>query len=125
MKITITTDDAIRYFGGVTSLSRLLGISRSAIYQWGEFVPTQTAYKIFLMSGLSLGVIDAPEGWPLKQSPINAAGAARNRALLLRAIADGHIAYLTTPKVKGPESGAQDHTARRKKRRPPLAANGD
>ena len=37
---------AINYYGGVAPLAKALGISRAAVYQWGERVPEGSAYKL-------------------------------------------------------------------------------
>lgn len=35
----MTTQDAIKHAGGVIALASLLGITRSAVYQWGKYPP--------------------------------------------------------------------------------------
>jgi hypothetical protein len=44
------TEDAAAYFGTVTRLAKLLGISRTAIYLWGEVVPPLRQYQIEFLS---------------------------------------------------------------------------
>lgn len=44
------TADAISHFGGVGKLSEALGVSRAAIYQWGEFVPKGRQFEIEILS---------------------------------------------------------------------------
>jgi predicted transcriptional regulator len=40
------TADLIRLFGGVTRTARVLGITKSAVSQWGEDVPELRVYQI-------------------------------------------------------------------------------
>ena len=40
------TKDAIESFGNVRQMATALGISREAIYQWGDTVPPLRAYQI-------------------------------------------------------------------------------
>lgn len=42
----IKTADAIKEFGDPLRLAAALGITRAAIYQWGETVPALRAYQI-------------------------------------------------------------------------------
>lgn len=35
----MTKQDALDHFGGATKLAAALGVSRPAIYQWGETIP--------------------------------------------------------------------------------------
>lgn len=44
------TDAVIQHFGGVSKLAQALGISRKAIYQWGEEPPEGRQYQIQLMT---------------------------------------------------------------------------
>ena len=44
--LTMDTQTAISKAGGVTALSKLLGISRAAIYQWGASVPEGRFYQL-------------------------------------------------------------------------------
>ncbi|MCO7217871.1 MULTISPECIES: Cro/CI family transcriptional regulator [Halomonas] len=47
----MTTADAIKYFGGKKiDLARAIGVSPSAITQWGEDVPTLRQYQIERLS---------------------------------------------------------------------------
>lgn len=50
------TQEAIEHFGGVTKLADVLGLTRDAIYKWGEYPPNETQYKIMVLSGGSLSV---------------------------------------------------------------------
>ena len=40
------TEDAIKLFKGVRPLAEALGITREAIYQWGDSVPALRVYQI-------------------------------------------------------------------------------
>lgn len=40
------TIDAIRYFGTASALAASVGISKSAVSQWGDLVPLATAARI-------------------------------------------------------------------------------
>lgn len=42
--------DAIQLFGGSAKLARALGISRSAVSQWGDKVPTGRDFQIELLT---------------------------------------------------------------------------
>jgi hypothetical protein len=44
------TKDAIRFYGSVTALAKALGISRAAIYQWGDAVPESSSWKLQALS---------------------------------------------------------------------------
>ena len=46
----MTTFDAMR-FGGAKKLTDVLGLTRDAIYKWGEYPPNETQYKISVLSG--------------------------------------------------------------------------
>lgn len=43
--------DAIAFFGSPTALAAALGITRTAVYQWGELVPKERRYEIEVKSG--------------------------------------------------------------------------
>lgn len=43
---SMKTDDAIKAFGTPKELAAALGITREAIYQWGDTVPELRAYQI-------------------------------------------------------------------------------
>lgn len=59
------TEDAIRHFdNSVRSLAEALGITREAVYQWGDTVPRLRAYEIrdLLAARQTAGASDtAPE----------------------------------------------------------------
>jgi DNA-binding transcriptional regulator YdaS (Cro superfamily) len=42
----MTTDEAIKHFGTVQALATALGISRAAVYQWGDSVPRLRQFEI-------------------------------------------------------------------------------
>ena len=48
------TQDAIKHFGGRQQLADVLGITRPAIYEWGETVPELRQYQIEVLSGGAL-----------------------------------------------------------------------
>lgn len=52
----MTTFEAMRFFGGATKLAKALGITRDAVYKWGEYPPNDTQYKIMVLSGGRLAV---------------------------------------------------------------------
>lgn len=52
----MTTQEAVNHWGGVTKLAEALGLTRDAIYKWGEYPPNETQYKIMVLSGGSLSV---------------------------------------------------------------------
>lgn len=44
--------DVKAHFGGTdTSVAKALGITRSAVWQWGEIVPERIAYKVQIITG--------------------------------------------------------------------------
>lgn len=51
--VRIKTKEAIEYFGGsgnggVTRLALYAGVRHSAIPQWGEYIPGDRAYKLYV-----------------------------------------------------------------------------
>lgn len=48
--------DVLTHFGGVQATADALHITRAAVYQWGEAVPTGTAYRLQVMTGGKLQV---------------------------------------------------------------------
>lgn len=50
------TQEAIEHFGGVKKLADVLGLTRDAIYKWGEYPPNETQYKLMVLSGGRLSV---------------------------------------------------------------------
>lgn len=57
----IRTEDAIKQFDGVAGLAAALKISRSAIYQWGEWVPEARVYQLHVLSANALPVSEVDE----------------------------------------------------------------
>jgi hypothetical protein len=56
------TEDAINFYGGVAALARALGISRAAIYQWGDRVPQSSSWKLQVLTKGKLRVDGAATG---------------------------------------------------------------
>ena len=54
----MTTFEAMRFFGGATKLAEVLGLTRVAIYKWGQYPPNETQYKIMVLSGGRLAVTE-------------------------------------------------------------------
>ena len=46
LQLLMDKETAIRFAGSVKALAELLGISRPAIYQWGEDVPKMRVYQL-------------------------------------------------------------------------------
>jgi hypothetical protein len=65
MRGMMRTEDAIKYFdNSVRALAEALGITREAVYQWGDTVPRLRAYEIrdLLAARQAVGAGDtAPE----------------------------------------------------------------
>ena len=53
------TDDAIKHFGTVLALAEALGVTRHAIYQWGEYVPALRQYELQELTGGVLKRVEA------------------------------------------------------------------
>lgn len=45
------TQEAIDHFGTPAALAEALGITREAIYQWGDEVPEARQYQLHLLTG--------------------------------------------------------------------------
>ena len=52
----MTTQEAVDFFGSVSSVASVLGLTRDAVYKWGEYPPNETQYKIMVLSGGRLAV---------------------------------------------------------------------
>lgn len=52
----MTTQEAVDFFGSVTSVASVLGLTRNAVYKWGEYPPNETQYKLMVLSGGRLAV---------------------------------------------------------------------
>ena len=50
------TQEAVDFFGSVSSVASVLGLTRDAVYKWGEYPPNETQYKIMVLSGGRLSV---------------------------------------------------------------------
>ena len=48
------TKDAIAYYGSIRRLAEALGITTTAVYQWGPRVPELRAFQLERMTGGSL-----------------------------------------------------------------------
>ncbi|MGL5225137.1 MAG: Cro/CI family transcriptional regulator [Aeromonas sp.] len=46
--------DAVAYFGTQAALARALGLSKGAVSMWGIYVPTNSSYRLELMTGGAL-----------------------------------------------------------------------
>jgi DNA-binding transcriptional regulator YdaS (Cro superfamily) len=42
----VAKEDAIRAVGNAAKLARLLGLSRSSVSEWGDFLPPLQAYRL-------------------------------------------------------------------------------
>ena len=48
--------DAMKHFGDPTAIANALGISRTAVYKWGTYVPRGSAYELHVLTGGALPV---------------------------------------------------------------------
>jgi hypothetical protein len=48
--------DVIDHFGSVLAVAKALGISKVAIYRWGEIIPKQRAFELVFITGGQLKV---------------------------------------------------------------------
>ena len=60
MEVLIKTLDAIAFYGDAANLARSLGVSRSAISQWGEYVPEVSARGLLILTPSILHEIKKP-----------------------------------------------------------------
>lgn len=60
MEVIIKTVDAIAFYGDAANLARNLGVSRSAISQWGEIVPEVSARGLLILAPSILHEIKKP-----------------------------------------------------------------
>lgn len=44
------TEDVIKHFGSQKATAQAIGVTQSAVSQWGELVPFESAYRLFLAS---------------------------------------------------------------------------
>ena len=52
----MTTKEAVQLWGGHVRLAKVLGITRDAIYKWGQYPPMATQFQIMVLSGGRLSV---------------------------------------------------------------------
>lgn len=52
----MTKQEVIEHFGSASELARKLGISRSAVSLWGDYIPESRAYQI---ESITKGMIQA------------------------------------------------------------------
>ena len=50
------TQEAVDFFGSVSSVASVLGLTRDAVYKWGEYSPNETQSKHMVLSGGRLAV---------------------------------------------------------------------
>ena len=61
MEVFIKTEDAIAAYVDAADLARNLGLTRSAISQWGEFVPEISARGLLILMPSIPHVIKKPQ----------------------------------------------------------------
>lgn len=52
----MTTDEAVKFWGGPTRLAKALGITRDAVHKWKQYPPTDKQFQIMVLSGGRLSV---------------------------------------------------------------------
>lgn len=52
----MTTQEAVELWGGVTRLAKTIGLTRDAIYKWGQYPPIDVQYRLMVLSGGRLSV---------------------------------------------------------------------
>ena len=52
----MTTQEAVDFFGSVTSVASAMGLTRDAVYKWGKYPPIATQFQIMVLSGGRLAV---------------------------------------------------------------------
>ena len=57
--MTMYTDDAVQHFGSRRAIADVLGISRQAVYAWGQYVARGAAYRLQVMTAGKLVVDEA------------------------------------------------------------------
>lgn len=55
------TSQAVRHFGSVAALARVLEITPAAVYQWGEDVPKLRAFQLERLTDGALAAVPAAE----------------------------------------------------------------
>jgi transcriptional repressor of cell division inhibition gene dicB len=59
--VSMLTDKAIALYGNRTALARALGITRSAVHQWGKYVPELRQYQLERITDGKLRVAKRPK----------------------------------------------------------------
>ncbi len=52
----MTTDEAVKFWGGPTRLAKALGITRDAVHKWKQYPPIDKQFQIMVLSGGRLAV---------------------------------------------------------------------
>ena len=52
----MTTDEAVKLWGGQTRLAKALGITRDTVHKWKQYPPMATQFQIMVLSGGRLSV---------------------------------------------------------------------
>ena len=52
----MTTDEAVKLWGGQTRLANALGITRDAVHKWKQYPPMDKQFQIMVLSGGRLSV---------------------------------------------------------------------
>ena len=52
----MTTDEAVKFWGGQTRLANALGITRDAVHKWKQYPPIDKQFQIMVLSGGRLSV---------------------------------------------------------------------
>ena len=52
----MTTDEAVKLWGGQTRLAKALGITRDAVHKWKKYPPMDKQFQIMVLSGGRLSV---------------------------------------------------------------------
>ncbi len=52
----MTTDEAVKFWGGPTRLANALGITRDAVHKWKQYPPMDKQFQIMVLSGGRLAV---------------------------------------------------------------------
>lgn len=52
----MTTDEAVKLWGGQTRLAKALGITRDAVHKWKQYPPIDKQFQIMVLSGGRLSV---------------------------------------------------------------------
>ncbi len=52
----MTTDEAVKFWGGPIRLAKALGITRDAVHKWKQYPPIDKQFQIMVLSGGRLSV---------------------------------------------------------------------